>query len=120
VKPKQLSKTGPSGEYVTHGAFAVTGKRNWMRNVRLKTTIGFTENGSVRFVGGPVDAVKSHTKIYVTILPGDVIGKEILRQVLHALAAKASKDQSERIVNSSFEEIREFVPYTVGRIIDEV
>ena len=119
VRPDQLSKTGPSGEYVTHGAFAVTGKRNWMRNVTLRTAIGVTESLSVQFLGGPVDAVKTHAKIYVKILPGDVMGKEILRQTLLALAAKASKEQSESIVNASIEEIREFVPYTMGRIMDE-
>jgi predicted ribosome quality control (RQC) complex YloA/Tae2 family protein len=116
VKPDQLSKTGPSGEYVAHGAFAVVGKRNWMRGTPLRTTVGMVEDDELRFVGGPVDAVKARAKAYVTLVPGDTVGKELLRQVLHALAAKLPKEQRERVAKASVEEIREFVPYTKGRV----
>ena len=37
VKLDQLSKSGPSGESVPHGAFAVVGKRNWTRSVPLRS-----------------------------------------------------------------------------------
>ena len=119
VKPEQLSKGGPSGEYVPHGAFVVSGKRNWIHNVPLKLAIGAaeTEDGEIEFVGGPVEAVKAKTKNYVTILPGDTKGKELLRQVLYALASKMAKEQRRRIQKISIEEIRDFIPYTKGRII---
>ena len=77
VKPDQLSKSGPSGESVPHGAFAVIGKRNWMRSVPLRLSIGVVEDDEVSFVGGPVEAVKAKTKTYVTIGPGDIAGKEL-------------------------------------------
>lgn len=118
VTPDQLSKTGPSGEYVAHGAFFVVGKRNWMRGVPLRTAVGVVENGELRFVGGPVDAVKSKVKVYVTLVPGDVLGKELLKQVLRTLSAKLPREQRERIAKASIEEIREFVPYTKGRIVE--
>ena len=54
VKPSQLTKSGPSGEYVPHGAFAVNGKRNWMHNVPLKLAIGVVEAEKIRFAGGTV------------------------------------------------------------------
>jgi len=120
VKPNQLSKSGPSGEYVPHGAFAVSGKRNWMRNVPLRLAIGVVEeNGKVRFVGGPLDAVKAKTKAYVTIVPGDLAGKELLKQVLQALMAKLSKEQREKVGKASIEQIREFVPYTKGALVKD-
>ncbi|HLE75645.1 MAG TPA: ribosome rescue protein RqcH [Candidatus Bathyarchaeia archaeon] len=120
VKPSQLSKSGPSGEYVPHGAFAVSGKRNWMRNVPLKLAIGVVENGEVKFVGGPFEAVKAKTKTYVTIGPGDVMGKELLKQVLRALALKLPKEQREKVGKASIERIREFVPYAKGRLVETV
>jgi hypothetical protein len=118
VKPDQLSKTGPSGEYVAHGAFAVVGKRNWMRGVPLKVALGVVLNGELSFVGGPMDAVKAKTNIYVSLIPGDVMGKEILKQVLHSLAVKLPKEQRDKVAKASVELIREFVPYTKGRIMD--
>jgi len=117
VKPSQLSKSGPSGEYVPHGAFAVSGKRNWMRSVPLKLAIGVVENGKVSFIGGPVEAVKAKTSAYVTIMPGDLAGKEFLKQVLQALMVKLPKEQREKAGKASVERIREFVPYTKGTLI---
>ncbi len=117
VNPDQLSKTGPSGEYVAHGAFAVVGKRNWLRGVALKTAVGIVENGELGFVGGPLDAVNPKAKTYVTVVPGDGAGKPFLQQVLRALIAKLPKEQRERIGKTSIEQIRELVPYTKGRLI---
>jgi len=117
VKPSQLTKSGPSGEYVPHGAFAVNGKRNWMRNVPLKIAIGVVEGEKTRFVGGAVDAVKAQTKVYVTLVPGDVAGKEFLKQILQALTLQLPKEQREKGGKTPIERVREFVPYTKGRLI---
>ena len=116
VRPEQLSKSGPSGEYVPHGAFAVNGKRNWMRNVPLKLAVGVVHDPKVGFVGGPIDAVKTKTKAYVILEPGDIASKKLLKQVLHALMAKIPKEQRDEAAKGSIEQIREFVPYSKGRI----
>jgi predicted ribosome quality control (RQC) complex YloA/Tae2 family protein len=120
VAPDQLSKSGPSGEYVPHGAFAVSGKRNWMRGVPLQLAVGVVEGEKLRFVGGPVEAVKAKTKVYVTLVPGDVAGKKSLNQILQALMLKLPKEQREKAGKASIEQIREFVPYTKGRIAKNV
>jgi predicted ribosome quality control (RQC) complex YloA/Tae2 family protein len=120
VKPEHLSKSGPSGEYVPHGAFAVMGKRNWMRSVPLQLAVGVVGGEKVRFLGGPVEAVKAKTKAYITLVPGDVVGKKFLNQILQALELKLPKDQSEKVKKVSLEQIRELVPYTKGRIAKNV
>lgn len=116
VKVDQLSKSGPSGESVPHGAFFVMGKRNWLPKTPLRVGVGITFNGEVKFVGGSVDSVKAKTKIYVVILPGDYQGKEFLKQVMRSLVVKVSKEQREKIGKTSIEQIREFIPYTKGAI----
>jgi predicted ribosome quality control (RQC) complex YloA/Tae2 family protein len=119
VKPDQLSKSGPSGESIPHGAFAVVGKRNWTRNMPLKTAVGIIVNEETRYVGGPVDAVKAKTKAYVVILPGDKQGKDLLKQILKSLMLKLPKEQREKAGKTSIEQIREFVPYTKGTILQK-
>ena len=116
VKVDQLSKSGPSGESVPHGAFFVVGKRNWMRNVPLRVAVGIIVGEETSFVGGPVEAVKAKTKAYVVILPGDTMGKDLLKQILKSLMLKLSKEQREKAGKTSIEQIREFVPYTKGTI----
>ena len=121
VKPEQLSKAGPSGEYVPHGAFVVSGKRSWMRGVPLKVAVGVVvneESGEVTFVGGPIDAAKAKAKAYAVVVPGDQTGKELFKRILKALSAKMPKEQRERVFKASVEEIREFIPYGKGRILE--
>ncbi len=118
VKPDQLSKSGPSGESVPHGAFAVVGKRNWLRGTPLLLAIGVVQDDEPHFIGGPLDAVRAQTKTYVTIRPGSETGKQFLKDVLRALSLGLSKDRRERIVKRSIEEIREFVPYAKGRVTE--
>jgi predicted ribosome quality control (RQC) complex YloA/Tae2 family protein len=120
VKPEQLSKGGPSGEYVLHGAFVVSGQRNWLRGVPLRIAVGVVvgDDGEIQFVGGPVDAVKAKTNTYVVVVSGDLSGKELFKRVLKSLAGKMSKEQREKVLKASVEEIREFIPYNKGRILE--
>jgi predicted ribosome quality control (RQC) complex YloA/Tae2 family protein len=116
VKVDQLSKSGPSGESVPHGAFFVIGKRNWLRNTPLRVAVGIIVVEETSFVGGPVEAVKAKTKSYLVILPGDLAGKELLKQILKYLMLKLPKEQREKAGKTSIEQVREFVPYTKGTI----
>ena len=116
VKVDQLSKSGPSGESVPHGAFFVMGKRNWTRNTPLRVAIGIIVGEETSFVGGPVDSVKAKTRTYVVLLPGDMAGKELLKQILKSLMLKLTKEQREKAGKTSIEQIREYVPYTKGTI----
>jgi predicted ribosome quality control (RQC) complex YloA/Tae2 family protein len=120
VRPSQLSKTGPSGESVGHGAFVVRGERNWQRDMPLKLAIGVIigPDGSVKFVGGPVASVQAKTQAYVIIVPGESTGKELFRRILSALAEKTNKEVREKMLKASVEMIRDFVPYGMGRLVE--
>jgi predicted ribosome quality control (RQC) complex YloA/Tae2 family protein len=121
VKPDQLSKGGPSGEYVPRGAFVVSGERNWLRGVSLRVAVGVVikENGGTSFVGGPVDAVKAKAKTFAIVVLGDQSSKELFKHVLRVLAAKMPKELREKVLKASVEEIREFIPYNKGRVLEE-
>jgi hypothetical protein len=78
--------------------------------------IGIIVGEETSFVGGPVDAVKAKTRTYVILLPGDMAGKELLKQILKSLMLKLTKEQREKAGKTSIEQIREYVPYTKGTI----
>ena len=121
VRPDQLSKGGPSGESVSRGAFVVRGERNWMRGVPLRLAIGVAsdeEKGLARIGGGPVEAVKAKSDVFVIMVPGDLMGKELFKRILKALAGRVSKDLRQAILNLSIEKIREFVPYGKGLVLE--
>jgi predicted ribosome quality control (RQC) complex YloA/Tae2 family protein len=122
VKPKQMSKGGPSGESVAHGAFVVRGERNWMRGTLLRVAVGVVisdRERRVRIGGGPVEAVRVKSNAYVVVVPGDTEGKELLKCVLTSLGRKLSRELHETVLNVSIEEIREFIPYGKGRILED-
>lgn len=120
VRPEQLSKGGPSGESVGHGAFVVRGERNWMRGVTLRVAVGVIfgqETGNARICGGPVEAVKTKTTIYTVIVPGDLEARELIKRVLKSLSEKVQKDKREAIFAQSLDSIREFVPFSKGTLM---
>lgn len=121
IKPDQLSKGGPSGEYVPHGAFVISGKRNWLHGVPLKVAVGIAvkDDGEISYIGGAVDSVKAKAKAYVIVVSGDQSGKELSKYIFKVLAAKLPKELRDRALKTSVEEIREFIPYNKGRIIEE-
>lgn len=81
VKPEQLSKQAPSGEYVEKGAFIVKGKMNFVY-AKLELAIGIKDN---KIIGGPVDAVKKHSDKFVVIIQGrdktSAVGKQIQKKI---------------------------------------
>ena len=94
----------------------VNGKRSWMRGTPLRFGLGIVETEEPYFIGGPVEAVKAQTKVYLVLVPGDSSGKDFLKQVLRSLLLKLPKEQRIKLGKASIEDIREFVPYTKGRI----
>jgi predicted ribosome quality control (RQC) complex YloA/Tae2 family protein len=117
VKVDQLSKSAPSGEYVPKGGFVVYGKRNWIRNVPLQLAIGLVEDGEdLTFIGGPLSAVKAFSSFYVILIPGDLKGKKLLEIAMRSLILRLPKKIREKASKKSVEQIREFIPYTKGRI----
>jgi hypothetical protein len=52
-------------------------------------------------------------------VPGDLSGKDLFKRILATLAGRAPKDLRKTILKVPFEDIREFVPYGVGRILDD-
>ena len=68
VKPDQVTKEAPSGEYLKKGAFAIKGKRNYIRSVSIKLTIGINSEGKI--MCGPDVPIEKHTVKNIKIMPG--------------------------------------------------
>ena len=69
IKPSQVSKSPPSGEYLPKGAFMIYGGKKWMKNTPLSIAIGLVEG---EIVGGPLTAVECKTKKLVKVGLGDI------------------------------------------------
>ena len=81
VKPTQITKTPPSGEYLQKGSFIISGKKNLIKNIKTELTIGLkfielddrsNEDRQILFpkiICGPEIAIKNQTDHFITIIP---------------------------------------------------
>ena len=67
VKPEQVSKKAPSGEYLTKGSFMIYGKKNFIK-VPLQLYCGIYKGF---FMIGPKSAIEKHCEKYVKIIQGN-------------------------------------------------
>jgi len=117
VRPDQISKTPPSGQYLKKGAFIIRGKKNYVRKTPLRLAIGVDVTATTpTVIGGPTEAVKSRTNIYVEIAPGDLSSSKLANKIRQILKQKGSKSLQEKVSKISIEEIQEFIPFGKGRI----
>ena len=78
VKPEQVTKEAPTGEYLTKGAFMIKGKTNYIDN-KISLAIGKLSDG--RLMAGPVDAVKKHCSEYLELIQGDNKISQIAKKI---------------------------------------
>jgi len=115
-RPKQISKSPPSGQYLKKGSFMIRGAKNYTRNVPLAVAIGVQIKDYARIIGGPPEAVRNNTKVFVEIVPGEQKSGELAKQIRHILAEKTTKDWRKQILEIPLEEIQVFIPSGKGNI----
>ena len=111
VRPDQVSKTPPSGEYLSTGGFIVRGERTWFRNVPLAVSIGITAGDHPRVIGGPPASIAGKTSISVTLRPGMFEPNDIAKKVARALREKLPESERgglRRVLST--ESVAPFVP----------
>jgi len=118
IKPEQVSKHAPSGEYLTKGAFMIYGKKEWFRKTILKIAIGFKIDRYAEVIGGPLEAVKKNSDYFVSIIPGDKKSKRLAEEIKNKILSKAKKEHIEKIKSIDLHDIQRLIPAGKGRIED--
>jgi len=110
VRPEQVSKEAPSGEYLTRGAFMVRGQKNYVRNVLLRVSIAVVEGEEgLQVIGGPPEVVKAQTELAVDIIPGRLSSGALAKEIRRRLASKRS-ELRRLILRIPLDEIQRFIP----------
>jgi len=112
VKPEQLSKKTPAGEFMGKGSFVVSGKKNTMRS-ELRLAIGFSEG---KIVAGPRDSVAKITNKLAVITPGETKSAELAKQIKTALFQQASEEEKEALKKIKLQDIQQYIPFGKGSL----
>lgn len=87
VKPDQISKEAKAGEYLTKGAFIITGKKNFIP-VKVELAIGITAEG--RMMGGPSAAIAKNCLKSAKLLQGDNKPSDAAKKIIKLLSLGSS------------------------------
>ncbi|WP_157864663.1 ribosome rescue protein RqcH [Thermogladius calderae] len=97
VRGGQVSKSPPSGEYLSKGSFMVYGKRNYL-SIPLELALGVEKVESsvygvyYRLFAGPEDLVKRRTVSYVVLRPSnqpvETVAREVYGSIVRGLASE--------------------------------
>ncbi|MGQ9515080.1 MAG: ribosome rescue protein RqcH [Thermoproteota archaeon] len=118
VRADQLTKTPPSGEYLSTGAFVVKGKKNYIRGSKLILAVGVVKEGDgLRVVAAPARAVESKTANYVKLIPGNVEKKKLAQIIKERLVELAPSNEKDSIRALPLGEILSVLPGRSGRIL---
>jgi len=118
VRPDQVSKEAPSGQYLTRGAFMIAGKRNYIKGLELRLAIGIQlDADSARIIGGPPSAVRAHAFSYVEIVPGAIARHSLAKQILFELS-KAQRIKSQ-IKGLTTDELMNYLPPGPSDIVSQ-
>jgi predicted ribosome quality control (RQC) complex YloA/Tae2 family protein len=96
VYGSQVSKTPPSGEYLTKGAFMVYGERRYLRvplvlGVGLRLFCDEVYGDYVKVFAGSPEVVKESSISYTLVVPGDLSVNDAKREVTRILVEEAKK-----------------------------
>jgi predicted ribosome quality control (RQC) complex YloA/Tae2 family protein len=117
INPNQLSKSPPPGQYLEKGAFIIRGKKNHIRNVPLRVAVGMVmKENRVEVVGGPPEAIKKQTNLYVEIILGQQTSSSLAKHIRKILTEKAPAEWRKQILEISLEDIQSFIPSGKGEI----
>ncbi|MCU0852199.1 MAG: NFACT family protein [Thermoplasmata archaeon] len=95
VLPEQVSKTPQSGEYLAKGAFVIRGKRNYSEKLKISLGVGEIEfEGSRKIMGGPESAVRTHSKRFVIIRPGEKDRNDLAKKLAEVFDVPIEEIQS--------------------------
>ncbi len=116
VKPSQVSKEAPSGEYLARGAFMIYGSRNYLHNVTLILAIGAKIDGEPEIVAGPPAAVRAITQNHREILPGEFSARNLAPKIRAGLASEFHGEIREKISRIPLERFTSLIPFSRARL----
>jgi hypothetical protein len=97
----------------------IYGKKNYLRKVQLKTTIGVvtTKEGEIKVVGGPKEAISGQTDYFVEITPGDQRSGQLAKRIRELLTKIVPGERRESVLSLSLDTIQNFIPGGKGALL---
>jgi len=111
VRPEQVTKRAPSGEYLTKGAFMIRGTRNYIRGVELALAVGLAlQDGKLLLMSGPPSAVKNGCVTHVEIRQGRSSPSEGAKRIMAILEKRSAEEIREQLRRIKSDDVIRLLP----------
>jgi len=120
VRPEQVSKDAPSGEYIGKGSFMIKGEKNYLRKTELKISIGVEldrQDNEIRVLNGSTQSVRKKADYFVSLNPGNTDKSELAKQVVRKLAEKSAPEDRRFVKRIDEEQIKPLIPPGGGILV---
>jgi len=119
VNPDQVSRTPPSGQYISKGMFMIRGKRNYVKGIATKLAIGVLklDEENAMITSGPISAIKETVLAYVEISPGKTQSGKLAKRILSILTSKVPENHRYLMKKINLDDIQRLIPAGKADII---
>ncbi|MCW4032088.1 MAG: ribosome rescue protein RqcH [Candidatus Bathyarchaeota archaeon] len=119
VKPDQVSKMPPSGQYISKGMFMIRGKRNYIKGIvtRLAICVLKLDEENAMITSVPVSAIKETVLAYIEISPGKTQSGKLAKKILSILTSKVPENYRHLMKNINLDDIQRLIPAGKADII---
>jgi predicted ribosome quality control (RQC) complex YloA/Tae2 family protein len=118
VYGKQVSKSAPSGEYLSRGAFMIYGRKNYIHNIPLRVSIGLmpSDYGCI-LVSGPPSAISKWCFKSITLAPGIEPIEKLWVKFKKLLSSELDENLRGVVGSLSMDDFRRILPRGGFRLI---
>ncbi len=118
IKPEQVSKKPPSGEYLRKGMYMIYGSRNYLKNIDLESAVGANvSDGILMVIGGPASAVEKWSQIYIELFPGDESPGKIAKEIKRIFSRRIEDEFKTSMNKLDIMEIQRLLPPGKSKIV---
>ncbi len=113
IKPEQVSKKAPAGEYIAKGAFMIYGKKNYFHRVPLETAIGWDQKSGTVVYGPPSSlAARGAARMITLNVDGETEQLELAKKIKKMLEEKTKSEVH-------LEEVQKALPPGKSKIVKQ-
>ena len=121
VRPEQVTKSAPAGEYLTKGAFMIRGTRNYIRGIELALAVGVTlHNDKPLLMAGPPNSIKNRCHAYLGLRQGRGSPAEAAKRILAKLAAKTKENTGVELPRTAMDDVIRLLPPGGIEVVDSI
>jgi predicted ribosome quality control (RQC) complex YloA/Tae2 family protein len=121
VRPEQVSKSAPAGEYLTKGAFMIRGTRNYIRGVELALAVGVTlHKDKPLLMAGPPSSIRNRCHTYLGLRQGRGSPAEAAKRILAKLTAKTKENTGVELPRIAMDDVIRLLPPGGIEVVDSI